>query len=166
MNKRDKRIITELRKLAEDHELESTSHNSRIVAALVAGNTIISYGFNQQKSSPFQARWGKNSESIFWHAETHAVYNALRRFAIEMKSNTYAASVAERLMSMKTTLYVVRVKYASPKEKEMVLGLSAPCPGCRSCLEHYKIDKVVFSLDCDDPADMEVGYWYPNKEKE
>jgi deoxycytidylate deaminase len=73
-------IFNTLRVLAED---VAPIKSSRMTAAIVRGKDIISLGANQMRTHPFQAKFGKNPESLFWHAETNAIYNALRVMDVE-----------------------------------------------------------------------------------
>ncbi len=147
---RDMKYMNRLARLAEDLEPVASA---RVASFLVHRNEIIGYGFNQNKTSTFQAKWGRNSEAIFNHAETSAVHNALKRFDVE------------ELRDMKTTLYVCRIKKfridSKTKDFVNVFGLSAPCEGCRRCLTHHAINRVVFSLDAETPNTNEFGVWYP-----
>src|SRR5690606_27379722 len=69
------KIINELFTLARDKERVS---NARIVAALVYKGKIVSYGFNQMRTSWVQRRFKKNPHSHFLHAEVDAVKNAMK----------------------------------------------------------------------------------------
>jgi hypothetical protein len=84
--------------------------NARVVAAVVHRHrNIISVGHNSRQSHPFQLRYGRNKDSIFWHAETHAIYNALRREPISMLEKCW--------------MYVVRLKRPQPFSKKWIPGL-------------------------------------------
>ena len=147
---RDMKNLTKLALLASDLEPVASA---KIAACLVHRGEIISYGFNQNKSSTFQSKWSKNSESVFWHSETNAIHNALKRYDVE------------ELQNMKTTLYVCRIKklLVNPKTKEFVnvWGASNPCVGCSKCITHHNINRVVFSLDAEEIADERFAVWYP-----
>lgn len=151
MNRHDRKITSQLQKIAEDLDNTFVGSTARIAAAVVVRNEIIGFGFNQQKTSTFQKIWGKNEEAIFWHSETHAIYNALKRVGGE-----------ENLRALKTRLYVVRVRYDSDRKKNIVWGLAAPCEGCRRCIKHHHINEVRFTLDSDSVGDKQLGVWRPN----
>ena len=104
-----------------------------ISAALVYRNKIISYGVNHMKSHPFQRKYSRNSESIYWHAETLAIYNADKKLNFD-KFN-------------KATLYIARMKYDSTEKLNFIAGLAAPCEGCLSCIKDYGIGKVIYTMD-------------------
>ena len=53
---------------------------ARLAAALVKNNKIISFGINRKKTDPLQAKFGKNKDAIYLHAEIHAIKNALRDY--------------------------------------------------------------------------------------
>lgn len=108
---------------------------AKVSAILVVKNEIIAMGSNLNKTHPFAARWGKNEDSIYFHAEVNAIYNALRR------------SSEEELKNMKTTLYVCRVKHPPASNGEYVSGLARPCRGCMKAIDHFQINRVVYTLD-------------------
>lgn len=103
----------------------------RHVAAVVYKNKIISYGQSQMKSHPFQTKYKKNEEAIYWHAETNAIFNALK---------TITSAELQ-----KSKLYVCRVK--QNREGNFIFGLSKPCKGCRACIEDHNIPMTAYSLD-------------------
>ena len=78
-----------LHTLAKFAEANDTS-NIKFAAAVVHRNRIVSVGFNRMKSHPFQAKYAKNSEAIYLHAEIHSIKNALRE--IDRKSTRLNSS--------------------------------------------------------------------------
>lgn len=108
---------------------------AKVASILVVKNDMIAMGYNQPKTHPFAARWGKNEDSIYFHAEVNSIYNALKRYS------------EEELMRMKTTLYVCRVKHPPSKAGEYVWGLSKPCRGCMKAIDHFQINRVVYTMD-------------------
>lgn len=106
---------------------------ARIAACLVFKNEIVSFGINQMKTHPFQAMYGKNKESIFLHAETDCIKNALREMSIDDVS--------------RCTLYVCRMKYETNEKKKFVYGLAKPCAGCARAIATFDIKNVFYSLD-------------------
>lgn len=104
--------------------------SSRIFAAIYYKNKPVSYGWNHLKTHPFQAQFSKNKESIYWHAETNAIFNALR--------------VVRDEDLRKMTLYVARSKHL---ENLWSWGNSKPCSGCMLCSYTYKISKIVYTKD-------------------
>ena len=107
--------------------------NARIAAAIVKNKEIISFGVNQTKSHPFQARFGKNANAIYLHAENCAIKNALR--CIDVSDLARSA------------LYVARVKYNGSDKSKFVSGLAKPCEGCSRSIATFGISKVIYSLD-------------------
>ena len=103
---------------------------ARIAAAIVYKNEIVSIGINQRKTHPFQAKYSKNEDSIFLHAETDAIKNALKNISVE---DIYSS-----------TLYVCRVKIENNK---FIFGLAKPCCGCMRAISNFGINKVFYSLD-------------------
>lgn len=108
---------------------------ARIAACLVHQNSIISFGVNQMKSHPFQSKFSKNMDSIYLHAETDTIKNALKY--VDLKTIE------------QSTLYICRVKYASSDKKKMIYGLAKPCLGCMKCLTNFSIKNVIYTEDGD-----------------
>jgi deoxycytidylate deaminase len=105
---------------------------ARLSAYLVYKNSVISVGFNKNKTHPLQAQYSKNSEAIYIHAEIDAILNAIKNF--------------DDSFLKKCTLYICRVKKAqvgAPFER----GLAKPCDGCFRAIKAYGIKKVVYSID-------------------
>jgi deoxycytidylate deaminase len=123
-------IFNTLRVLAVD---VAPIKSSRMTAAIVRGKEIISFGANQMRTHPFQAKFGKNPESLFWHAETNAIFNALRVVDVD------------RLK--KAGLYVCRVKYSSTKREQFILGNAKPCMGCAKCIADFGVKRVFYTTE-------------------
>lgn len=109
--------------------------NARLSAAIVYKNELVSIGTNRRKSHPFQKKFGKNSESIYMHAEISAIKEALKILTLQELS--------------KSTLYICRMKFPSSVDKNMIYGLARPCEGCMRAIVEFKINKVIYSLDND-----------------
>lgn len=124
------RFINLLSKVASDVAWEG---NARLAAAVVHKNEIASFGVNEFKTHPFQAKFGRNNDSIYLHAETSAIKNALK--------------VLDEDQLSKSTLYVCRVKFEDLKRKKLIFGLAKPCEGCVRCIHTFGIQKVIYSLD-------------------
>jgi deoxycytidylate deaminase len=112
--------------------LDISDRRFRHVAAVVYRNKIISYGMSNKKSHPFQSKYSKNIEAIFWHAETNSIFNALKRVDVDTLK--------------KCTLYVCRVKHEDTAG-DMMFGMSKPCIGCQECIDEYQIPTIVYTLD-------------------
>lgn len=112
-------------------DLAPTS-NARIAAAVVRRGEIISLGHNRLKSHPFQLRFGRNHESIYWHAETAAIHSAYKR-------------TPELLDG--ASLYVLRVKRPSSTVKHWILGNAKPCPGCATAIQMFGIRHTHYTTD-------------------
>lgn len=128
MNSRDKKYMAFVRRLAINNPMPV-----KLAACLVLKNEIISVGYNSDKSHPMQKRFGKNSDSIFKHAEIDCILNSLKH--IEKENLQYS------------TLYVYRVKKETRISSDFVDGLAKPCVGCSRAIEHFGIKKVVYSCD-------------------
>ena len=94
-----------------------------MVAAITKKGDIIGVGKNSLKSHPFQARYSRNDESIYLHAETAALLDAIN------KGEDPAGGV----------MHVIR------RMRDDTLGLARPCQGCMKALAAYGIDRVVYS---------------------
>jgi deoxycytidylate deaminase len=114
--------------------------NARLSACIVYKGDIVSFGVNEMKSHPFQARYGKNKDSVFLHAETSAIKNALKYIATEELE--------------KSTLYICRVKFQNYTKQKLIFGLSRPCSGCFRCINTFNIKNVIYTLDGDGYATL------------
>lgn len=126
---RHKSRIESLSTIAEGVVPNTTA---KIAASIWIGNRLISIGVCELKSDPFQAKYGRNSESIYRHAEVAAIKNALNK----IRSGDLSRAI----------LYVARVK----KNKiggEFISGLAKPCIGCQSCISDFNIKQVVYTTD-------------------
>jgi tRNA(Arg) A34 adenosine deaminase TadA len=112
-------------------DLAPTS-NARIAAAVVRRGEIISLGHNRLKSHPFQLRFGRNNESIYWHAETAAIHSAYKRTPHLLDG---------------ASLYVLRVKRPSSAAKHWILGNAKPCAGCSTAIQMFGIHHVHYTTD-------------------
>lgn len=132
MPDRDKKYMEFMAREATD--LEGCA-GARVAAILVYRDKPIAIGYNHKKSHPFIANFTKNDQAIFFHAETHAIFKALR-------------SVEQKVLQ-RSTLYICRVKYAPDgrKKGQLLWGLAKPCRGCMSCIAYYNIPRIVYSTD-------------------
>ena len=117
-----KKIFKVLEKVATAVEPVSSA---RVAAAVVIKNSIVSIGFNQWKTHPFQAKFSKNGNAIHLHAENHALVNALRSIPVEHLE--------------KASIYVCRVK------ADNQWGLSKPCPGCMRAIASLNVKSVFYT---------------------
>lgn len=110
--------------------------NIKVAAAIVYRRRIISIGVNQYKSHTLMKKYGRNSDSIFLHAEVDAVRKALPFFDVEKFK--------------KCDLYILRVKKDRPNCKShWIRGLAKPCPGCSRLIEDYQFRNVFYTFDED-----------------
>jgi deoxycytidylate deaminase len=125
-----KRYIEILKPIAEDMEPVS---NARLSAMIVYKNRIISIGVNQKKTHPFAAKYSKNPDAIYLHAEAAAILSAKKKLTdAELK---------------KSTLIICRVKY--DRKFNTIFGIAKPCSGCEKCIEYYGIKTVIYTEDSD-----------------
>ena len=132
IKQRDYKFIDDLAKIAAD---VTPIRSARIAASIVISNNIISVGVNSTKTHSFQKRFSKNPDWCYWHAETNAIYNALKRIHITDLMNS--------------TLYISRVKFDGPLHEggKFVYGIAKPCGGCQRCINWSNIGRVVFTTD-------------------
>jgi deoxycytidylate deaminase len=106
---------------------------AKIAAGLVYKNEILSIGTNKNKSHPFQKKYASNSDAIYLHAETNAIYTALKRNSFDVIS--------------KATLYISRVKWNGDAKNHFICGLAKPCIGCQRAISTFNIKRVCYTLD-------------------
>lgn len=120
-------ILEYLTKLAMNNE--GVKGKWKLAAGIVLKNNLIATGVNSYKTHPMMAKYGKNSEAIFLHAEILCVKNALKMVEVSDLS--------------RCSIYVVRVK------KDSSYGNSMPCLGCQRAIEEFNFKSVVyFSEEC------------------
>lgn len=90
-------------------------------AAIYVGNRLVGVGVNKMKSHPLQAKFGRNSDAIYIHAEIDAIRNALKRIPLADLENA--------------TLYVAKARATNSK----------PCEGCQKAIIHFGIKKVFWT---------------------
>lgn len=113
----------------------SSGGGCRVISALYNKKKFITFGVNSRKSNPFQARYGKNKNAIYFHAETNALKKAY-------------LLLGDELLKAKTTLFIVRVK-RMPNRNIWVWGLAKPCVGCLRAIMDMKINQVIYTEDED-----------------
>lgn len=106
--------------------------NARVAAAIFVGNKKVSSGYNQYRTDPFQAKYGRNEQSIFLHAEIHAIKKALKRLSVEDLRNC--------------SLYIVRAKRQNHRGP-FVYGLAKPCIGCYRAIVEFGLKNVFYSTE-------------------
>lgn len=106
---------------------------ARLSAAIVYKGKVISTGVNSLKSHPFQKKWSRNSESIFLHAETSAIHQALR-------------CISDDTILQDCDLYVLRMKKDGP-DFTFRYGLARPCSGCQRCIAEFGIKNVFYTCN-------------------
>ena len=123
-------IMKVLSKIAETVEPVAAA---RLAAALVYKNEILSFGINKKKTHPFQKKYATNDCAIFLHAETDAIYNALRKHDTDIIG--------------RSSLYICRMKWDNGKKMNFVQGIARPCEGCQRAIATFNIKQVCYSLD-------------------
>ena len=120
---KDRKYIELATKLAED---VSPVANARLAAIIVFRNEIVGIGTCKYKTHPFQSKFRNHEQANYWHAETNAIFNALKRITPEDLS--------------KSKLYISRVKQTG-------WGLAKPCNGCQHAIDHFHIGEVFYTTD-------------------
>ncbi len=110
------------------------------LGCLIESKEGISLGFNSMKSHPLQARFSKNKDSIFKHAEIDAIIRHIRSYKEESLMNS--------------TMYIFRVKKKKKFSLEWIDGLAHPCTGCMGAIMFYDISRIVYSTN--NPAEFKV----------
>jgi len=126
----DSDIIDMLMTLASDSD---HMPRARLASCVVYKNKIVSFGFNQYKSHPFQKLYGKNEDAVFLHSEVDSIYRATK------KLDHYQLS--------RSTIYVARVKHSAGKNSKFIPGLAKPCIGCARCIATFNIKRIVYTND-------------------
>lgn len=132
MTKRDRYFLN----LATKQALSAPGAGGAYLGAvLVVKGRLLSFGANKLKSHPLQAEFAKHEEAIFLHAETDAIFNALRQMSME------------ELCSARTMLYLVRVKRRNRLDSPFVRAMSKPCKGCLRAIAKYNINRILYTID-------------------
>lgn len=105
----------------------------KLAAGVVYRNTLIATGVNSYKSHPMMLQFGKNSESIFIHAEIDAIKNALRVIAVQQLA--------------KCDLYIMRVKRSGPKHNQWIRASAMPCEGCQRAIVNFSLRNIYYTVD-------------------
>lgn len=105
----------------------------KLAAAIVYRNRIISIGMNSMKSHPMAAKYGKNKEAIFLHAEVSAIKNALREVDVDDLA--------------RCDIYIARIKKPRPFSNKYVWGLARPCNGCQRAIAEFGIKRVIYTTN-------------------
>ena len=118
-------ILKYLTKLAMNNE--GVKGKWKLAAGIVLKNNLIATGVNSYKTHPMMAKYGKNSEAIFLHAEVNAISNALK--------------LLEPAQLAKCDLYVVRVR------RDGSYGCARPCCGCARAIGEFGLRNVYWTED-------------------
>lgn len=123
------RLFDTLFTLAQDHD---DGVKTSVVAAIVNRKTIVSFGFNQRKTHPLQAKYAKNEHAIFLHAEIDAIRKAMKRGADLTKCD----------------LYIMRTKHTGPKPGDPITtAMARPCAGCQEAIADMGFRAIYYSTE-------------------
>lgn len=95
-------------------------------AAVIKRNAVLGVGCNRMKTHPMQARFGKNGDAIFLHAEINAIKNALKTYRVSDLTGS--------------TLIVLRRTTTG-------FGMSKPCVGCTRAVIEFDFKTVIYSTE-------------------
>ncbi len=123
--------------LAEYAKENDACSGAKVAAAIYVKNSLIILGHNKNKTDPWAARFAKNPDADFPHAEISAIKNTINHF----RGEKYAREILKS-----ATLYVCRVRRIT-QHGEYIWGSAAPCIGCMKAINEYAIKRVVYSLD-------------------
>lgn len=147
LSNKDQKFIS----LAKEHACKNENYyTTRLAALLVVGKRVVSVGYNQEKTHPFQTRFQRHEDAVFLHAETDAINKAIKELGLERASREEISKAFK-----KATLYIYRVKspglrYSRDDSRSpMVSGLAKPCAGCEQAIRYYGINRVVYSVNCE-----------------
>lgn len=115
--------------------LTSTYAKASVASALVYRNKVICFGVNQSKTHPYQMKYGRNKDSIYWHSETNALFIADKKLGFDKFENSY--------------LYVARTKWDGSDKNNLIYGMAYPCAGCMRCIKEYGIKGIIYTQDED-----------------
>ena len=123
--------------LAEYAEENEPVSGAKVAAAIYIKNSLIILGHNKSKTDPWAARFAKNPDADFPHAEISAIKNTINHF----RGEKFAREILKS-----ATLYVCRIKRIT-QYGEYIWGMALPCSGCADAIREYKIKRVVYSLN-------------------
>lgn len=105
----------------------------RVVACVVIQNKLVSVGQCRYKTHPLQAKYSKNDDAIFLHAEIDAIKNALRNHSISDLT--------------KADMYVLRLRKVSTNDHTFIRASAKPCRGCSMAVKAYELRNVYYTND-------------------
>lgn len=111
---------------------------AKVAAGILVKNTLFIIGYNKNKTDPWAARFAKNPEADWIHAEVSAIKNTINHF----RGERYAREILKN-----ATMYVCRVKKENQYGLDYTWGLARPCTGCMSAIKEYEIKRVIYSED-------------------
>lgn len=114
---------------------------AKIAAAIMDRKKVLGFGFNSLKSDPLQAKYSKNEHAIYFHAEIHAIKNAIRNHGLDALEGA--------------TMYVCRVKLPAARATKYVTAMAEPCTGCKRAISAFGIKCVHYTTE---PYDLTGKY--------
>lgn len=121
MNSYEELVIEDLLKIAYANPGCSSA---KMAAVIKDRKSTVSFGLNQMKTHPLQAKYGKNKHAICLHAEIDAIRNAPRDYDFRG-----------------TSLFVAR------SLKNGQSALAKPCSGCQRAIRDFGISRVYYTTE-------------------
>jgi len=128
---------------------------SRMAAAIVYQNNMLTIGYNQTKTHPLMAYYSKNHHAVSLHAEVDAIKNALYTLNVEQLNDC--------------TLYIARARkdptiFTTVKGKRKdVCGEAKPCAGCMRAIVAFGIKKVIYTTDTENTYEEIIKNEFNNR---
>ena len=118
--------------------LTTPVRSSKIAAAVVIKNKIISIGRCQMKTHPMQMEFGKNDQAIYLHAEMDVIIKGLQFVDVSDYNNA--------------SIMICRVKRPEANNKIWIYGNAKPCVGrnklgCMNAILHFGFKRVIYTQD-------------------
>lgn len=116
---------------------------ARVAAAITLQGMVIAYGVNRRKTHPLQAKYGRNPQSLYLHAEVDVIIRARKRYP------TLDNCI----------LWVARAKYN--RDNQPVMGLARPCSGCLQLIKKnkYNLKKIVYTIDNNGAGELVPSFY-------
>jgi tRNA(Arg) A34 adenosine deaminase TadA len=116
---------------------------AKVVAMITDGETF-AYGYNSNKTHPFQKQFGTTEENIYLHAEIDAIKSWIR-YGNAMGS-AYRRQFDFIKQMEECDMYIMRVK-RDGRGGPWITGLSKPCVGCMRAIATFGISRVYYTED-------------------
>ena len=123
MKSSHKQILYDAYELSKSHTTDLKTNYSLCAIIKIGKNKYI--GYNRKKTHPLQKEFGKNSHSIYLHAEIDAIRQAYRVEGYLGEAN----------------LYIARSR------SDGSIATAMPCKGCQKAIQHFNISNIYFTTE-------------------